>query len=96
MKHSDEDKVLLAIYKEYKKDLPDMNKINAKVLGLESDVFKIALKKLRTEELITFESHTGGDGTIPLFIAKETIEIKPLGVKKARELEENHNENFNL
>lgn len=47
------DKVLLAIYKEYKKDLPNMEiNITSKNLEMERDVFYIAIDKLQNEGLI--------------------------------------------
>ena len=45
-------KILVAIYTEYQKDLPDMNSLNAQKLELEIEVFGIALEKLENEGLI--------------------------------------------
>jgi hypothetical protein len=46
-------KVLLAIYTEYQKDLPDIAKaVNYKALGLEYNVFKVAVDKLQGEGFI--------------------------------------------
>lgn len=50
---SNEDKVLLAIFDESKKDSPNINKeITNEKLDMELDVFNIALKKLSDLELI--------------------------------------------
>lgn len=47
-------KVLVAIYAEYQKDLPDMNKnIKTDIVGLDYKTFLIALDKLENEGLIT-------------------------------------------
>ncbi|MFT9848504.1 hypothetical protein [Aneurinibacillus sp. REN35] len=46
-------KVLLALYTEYQKDLPNMSSVNYKALELESDVFYVAISKLLTEGYIT-------------------------------------------
>lgn len=47
-------KVLIAIYTEYQKDVPDMmNKIKPVELGIDENVFNIALSKLDNEGLIT-------------------------------------------
>lgn len=46
-------RVLVAIYTEYQKDLPNMgNNISAYDLGIEYDVFKVALLKLSNEGYI--------------------------------------------
>lgn len=47
-------KVLVSIYAEYQKDLPDMEKnIKAEIIGLDYKTFLIALDKLENERLIT-------------------------------------------
>jgi hypothetical protein len=46
-------RVLLALYTEYQKDLPEMRSIKPDVLELEPDVFHIAIMKLETEGYIT-------------------------------------------
>ncbi len=47
-------KVLLAIYAEYQRDLPDMeNALRAEILGLSREVFYSALLKLINEGFIT-------------------------------------------
>lgn len=60
-------KVLFAIYMEYQKDNPDMEKnIKADVLGLTMDVYKISLDKLDNENLISGVNFSrGGNGTVP-------------------------------
>lgn len=53
MELDNKQKVLLAMYVEYQKDIPDMDlNIRAEVLGLPEDVFCVALDKLVNEELI--------------------------------------------
>lgn len=46
-------RLLLAIYYEYQKDIPDMSVINYESLNLDCLVFQIALDKLQNEGLIT-------------------------------------------
>lgn len=47
-------KVLVAIYAEYQKDIPNMtHNIRAECLGIDEAVFEIALDKLSNEGLIT-------------------------------------------
>jgi hypothetical protein len=45
-------KVLLALYTEYQKDLPNMNIIKPDLLEMERDVFNVALMKLENEGYI--------------------------------------------
>lgn len=54
MKLDTKQKVLVAIYTEYQKDIPNMSyNIKAKELGIDGEVFAIALDKLMNEGLIT-------------------------------------------
>lgn len=46
-------KVLMAIYAEYQKDIPDMDLVSFESLDMDSKVFYIALDKLENEGLIT-------------------------------------------
>ncbi|MBU3176079.1 YjcQ family protein [Clostridium estertheticum] len=47
-------KVLVAIYIEYQKDIPDMGKnIKSNILGIDAEVFVNAISKLMNEEYIT-------------------------------------------
>ena len=52
MKLGAKEQVLLAIYIEYQKDLPDMGNINNTDLNMDIDVFNVALEKLQNEEYI--------------------------------------------
>lgn len=46
-------KVLLAIYTEYQKDIPNMRgNITAEKLGIQKEAFTIALEKLNNEKLV--------------------------------------------
>lgn len=45
-------RVLLAIYTEYQKDIPIMEDITDELLGLEVEVFGIAVRKLINEDMI--------------------------------------------
>ena len=46
------DRVLVAFYTEYQKDIPDNELITCENLGIEYDVFKRALIKLDNENLV--------------------------------------------
>ena len=52
--------VLYAIYVEYQKDLPDMRRVSAEALGIDEDVFIMAVLKLCNEGYIT--------GAIPEYV----------------------------
>ena len=52
--------VLYAIYVEYQKDLPDMRRVSAEALGIDEDVFIMAVLKLCNEGYIT--------GAIPKYV----------------------------
>jgi len=45
-------RVLLAIYTEYQKDIPTMEDITAEALELDIEVFGIAVEKLINEQMI--------------------------------------------
>ena len=52
MKLGAKEQVLLALYIEYQKDLPDMASVNNTDLNMDIDVFNTALSKLQNEEYI--------------------------------------------
>ncbi|MGY5239179.1 YjcQ family protein [Clostridium tertium] len=65
MKIDTKQKVLIAIYNEYQKDIPNMKEnVNSKKLGLESEVFSMSLVKLINEGLIIGVKFTKGGGRI--------------------------------
>ena len=51
-------KVLIAIYMEYQKDIPDMEQVAAQSVGLDQQIFFIALDKLENEGLIRGVSYS--------------------------------------
>lgn len=85
-------KVLIAIYSEYQKDLPDMDNVKSSELGLEYDVFKVAIDKLMNEGLIVDANLTfGGRGTVPLHVNIKHCKMTTYGiayVEKKLEIEE--------
>lgn len=52
MKYDTKQQVLLRMYIEYQKDIPDMKSINNTEMNMDIDVFNNALKKLNTEGYI--------------------------------------------
>ena len=76
-------KVLIAIYTEYQKDLPDMeNAITANNLGIGRDVLKVALNKLTNEGLITGVIFSeGGASSVPLAAAVDYCQMTGRGIE---------------
>ncbi len=52
MKLDTKQQVLLALYIEYQKDLPDMARVTCTALNMDYEVFCVALSKLQTEGYI--------------------------------------------
>ncbi|WLR53235.1 hypothetical protein LC040_08530 [Bacillus tianshenii] len=74
-------KVLLAYYTEYQKDLPDMESITAEKLELSNDVFIVALQKLVNEGLITnVEFVVGGREKLPVMVNTKLLMVSPRGL----------------
>ena len=59
-------KVLIAIYTEYQKDLPNIDgNVNADILGIDNNIFNVAIEKLENEGLITGSNLIkGGSSTV--------------------------------
>lgn len=76
-------KVLIAIYLEYQKDLPCMKEnIKAQLLGLDIDVFNVAIEKLQNEALITGAViQHGGHSTVPIIVRTDYIKMTPHGIR---------------
>jgi len=80
-------KVLMSIYTEYQKDLPDMkSKIKAATIGLEPNIFKVALEKLENEGLITdVRFIRGGNSHIPITALTDSIKMTAYGIQYVEE-----------
>lgn len=72
-------KVLLAVYMEYQKDIPNMKSITAKTVGLEEQVYKIAVDKLSNEGLIRDATLTHGGGKI-VSAWLDNVKMTPYGL----------------
>jgi hypothetical protein len=83
MKFDTKQKVLLAIYTEYQKDVPDMEKnLKAINLGVDNDAFKLALEKLENENLITgVKFIRGGNSRIPSIVICQFIMMTRDGIE---------------
>lgn len=80
-------KVLLALYSIYQKDLPDFDRITPEALGLSRDNFNIAVKKLQDEELIE-DVHLiwGEKNTIPIGTVLDLVKITRYGISYIEEI----------
>ncbi|WP_094607165.1 hypothetical protein SPSIL_058310 [Sporomusa silvacetica DSM 10669] len=76
------DQILVAIYLEYQKDIPDMTQIKATNLGLDHSVFKVALKKLDNELMVNgLKFLAGGANGIPADVYVGNAQMAPSGIK---------------
>lgn len=83
MKLDSKQKVLLAIYTEYQKDIPEMkNYITPEDLGIDNPLaFRIALEKLQSEQLICGAKFVYGDGYyIPVDVLVDYIKMTRDGI----------------
>ncbi|MEH7144749.1 YjcQ family protein [Priestia megaterium] len=79
------DKVLLAIYKEYQKDVPDMkNNINAKNIGVDLEAYKSAMEKHENEGNIRNVTFTRGGNRI-LLVFTDNLMITEKGINYVKE-----------
>ncbi|CAA7600314.1 Bacteriophage Tuc2009, YjcQ [Acididesulfobacillus acetoxydans] len=87
MRPDSKQKVLLALYTEYQKDLPEFTRLDHEALGLSRDVFNYALKKLLDEEFIE-NAHLiwGEDRSIPLGVVLDVVKLTPNGIRYIEEL----------
>ncbi len=75
-------KVLLAIYAEYQKDKPNMDSVRHEILGLEIDVFKIAVHKLVNDGLINDATlQYGGNDPVPLYVNLKYCNMTNYGIE---------------
>lgn len=75
-------KVLLAIYTEYQKDIPNMEQITNKALGLPLDAFKIAVDKLQSEGFIKgAQIIPDGNSNIPAMVIIDSVKMTHFGIE---------------
>ncbi|PAB61331.1 YjcQ family protein [Anaeromicrobium sediminis] len=91
MKLDIKQKVLVSIYLEYQKDIPDMeNNINPEIINLDEEKFIIALRKLENEGYIkNFQPYYADDeicdyGIYGLMITRDGIDYieQKIGIDK--------------
>lgn len=77
------EKVLIAIYAEYQKDIPDMRRnINYKQLNMDKNVFYSAIDKLHNEELVNgLKIVTGGNRSIPVCVFTDNAKMSVRGIE---------------
>lgn len=82
MKPDTKQKVLLALYTEYQRDLPNFDDITAASLGMNPDIFNIAIKKLQDEELIGDVHLIWGEekDSVPMGVVLSVCRLTRLGI----------------
>lgn len=81
MEFDSKQKLLLAIYTEYQKDVPNMKSITAQVLGMDHVVFKSAAKKLANEELVNGILLSGETTSgVPVMVDLKLAQMSPQGL----------------
>ncbi|MBC9783533.1 hypothetical protein H1S01_03275 [Heliobacterium chlorum] len=63
-------KVLLAIYTEYQKDIPDMTNVTPESIGISRSAFNVAISKLSNEGLIDKVIAVSGDNEVEYLMHK--------------------------
>lgn len=75
-------KVLVAFYTEYQKDVPNMRSITAESLGIEEEVYIIALQKLDNEGLISDVNFFDAMGSLrPVAVGLDYAMMTPDGLE---------------
>jgi DNA-binding Lrp family transcriptional regulator len=74
-------RVLMAIYAEYQKDLPDMSNITAETVGLDLPVFCAALEKLENEGYITGVHIRRDVGRVFTVVIMDSVMLTPYGIE---------------
>lgn len=79
-------KVLIAFYTEYQKDIPNMKRVVASEIGISQDQFTVSIQKLENENLITGPQYAkGGRGAVPLMVFTDFIMITNYGLQYVEE-----------
>ena len=81
MKYDTKQQVLLRIYIEYQKDIPDMKSINNTEMNMDIDVFNNALKKLNTEGYIKGQYILSADNEEFYCVRCDEIEMTRDGIE---------------
>lgn len=80
-------KVLLALYTEYQKDVPEFIRLHPEALGMSQGVFYFAVKKLVDEEFIeNVHLIWGEERSIPLGAALDVLKLTRHGIRYIEEL----------
>jgi hypothetical protein len=73
--------VLVAIYVEYQKKLPDMKSVKADALGISTEQFYIALDKLDNEGLVNNIEIVRGSNGIPVIVKPDNANMSSYGIE---------------
>jgi hypothetical protein len=87
MELSAEQQVLLALYIEYQKDVPDMNNVTFDYLEMNQDVFNAAIDKLDVKGYLNgFKPARGGKGNKILVVWLNGVTLNNSAIRAAEEL----------
>lgn len=74
--------VLIAMYTEYQKDIPQMGSVTANSLGIDHTAFYVAIEKLQNEEFITDAIIVkGGPDPYPLLVRIDEAKLTRIGIE---------------
>jgi len=80
-------RVLLTIYVEYQKDIPNMQLVTPSALGIDKTSFEIAIDKLQNELLIKNANIVrGGRNPHPRLVFLKNVMMTPEGIQYAENL----------
>lgn len=87
MKLDSKQRVLVAIYIEYQKDIPEMEEnIRTGKVGMDAETFNIAIDKLQSEELITGANIIkAGIGNKIQFVSTQDMKMTSKGIEYVEE-----------
>ncbi|MCF4151761.1 YjcQ family protein [Dethiosulfovibrio sp. F2B] len=87
MKLETKELVLAAIYAEYQKDLPQMENISPESIGIDSQVFNVAICKLENEEYIRDAVMVfAGEEAFPVVVRTSKVKITNAGIEYVERL----------
>lgn len=78
--------VMVALYAEYQKDLPNMSEVTNKSIMMDVDVFYVALDKLQNEGYITGCEFYSADGNRFYGVSTENIRLTRDGINEVEYL----------
>lgn len=86
MELNPEQQVLLALFVEYSKDIPNMDNITFTSLGMDKEVFNVALDKLNTKGYLNNFSPARGKNNKILVVWLNGVSLSNDAIKAAEDL----------